>query len=87
MKSYSTPLNSNFRAIERSRAQSALVQTWKQRWQSFLDAIAGYAEPHVWQESNQRGEMLWRAYDPVSDRHFAGSEDDMRRWIEERYYA
>lgn len=87
MKSYPTPLKPNFQLIERSYTQSALTDNWKQRWQRFLDAIAGYSEPYVWHESNQHGEVLWQAYDPVSDRSFAGSEEEMRRWIEQRYYA
>ncbi|MBD2459576.1 hypothetical protein H6G89_00840 [Oscillatoria sp. FACHB-1407] len=87
MKSYSAPFQPNFGVNHRSPAKSALTNTWKHRWQNFLNAIAGYAEPHIWQESNQHGETLWRAYDPISDRYFTGSENDMRQWIEQRYYA
>jgi hypothetical protein len=87
MKSYSAPFYFNLKFNHRSHTKSASTQTWKNRWQNFLSAIAGYSEPHIWQESNERGEMYWRAYDPANDCYFTGSEDDMRQWIEERYYA
>ncbi|MDX2215622.1 MAG: hypothetical protein SFY66_20335 [Oculatellaceae cyanobacterium bins.114] len=87
MKSYSASFHSTIKPSNRSYPKSASTHHWSHRWQRFLDAIAGYSEPHIWQESNQRGEVFWRAYDPVNDRYFSGTENDMRLWIEQRYYA
>lgn len=58
-----------------------------QFWHRLIDAIFGTGELHVWHESDRSGNLLWHAYDPVSGKQFAGSEDEIRQWIEQRYYA
>jgi hypothetical protein len=46
------------------------------------------SELQVWQKRDRHGYTCWYAYDPMTATHTCfGSEDDMRVWIEQRYYA
>ena len=75
-----------FRRKLSDSAQPGLV-FWTQTKQAVASWLTYESELQVWQETNPNGEDVWHAYDPVSDRTFcADSENEMRQWIEERYY-
>ncbi len=76
-----------FRRKFSDSAQSGLVRFWKQTKQAVARWLTYESELQVWQELDPNGEDRWHAYDPVSDRTFyTDSENEMRQWIEERYY-
>jgi hypothetical protein len=58
-----------------------------QLWHRCTEAIAVDTEPHVW-KTRDHGHIFWHAYDPntgsLSD---FTSENEVRVWLEERYYA
>jgi hypothetical protein len=57
-------------------------------WQRFVEAFSGKTELQVWQRTRADGQLYWQAYDPVSGEFvIRGSEDEMRDWIETRYYT
>ncbi|MDM9382533.1 hypothetical protein QUB80_17675 [Chlorogloeopsis sp. ULAP01] len=58
-------------------------------WQAIANWIASGSELQVWQESDRYGHpFCWHAYDPVTGSHACfGSEEEIRMWIEQRYYA
>jgi len=56
-------------------------------WHRFAETIAVDTEPHVW-KTMSHGHARWHTYDPNtgSATDFA-SEDEVRIWLEERYYS
>ncbi|NJO42316.1 MAG: hypothetical protein HC865_17235 [Cyanobacteria bacterium RU_5_0] len=43
-------------------------------------------EPRVWKKHDRYGNVYWRTYDPATDRlAWFDTEEEVRRWIEERY--
>lgn len=58
-------------------------------WQSLVKWIASGSELQVWQESDRHGRTFcWHAYDPETRNHACfGSEEEIRMWIEQRYYT
>jgi hypothetical protein len=59
----------------------------KQLWRRVINLLVSNTELQVWQTTTEDGHLIWQAYDPVShELVIRGSEDDMRAWIETRYY-
>jgi hypothetical protein len=58
-------------------------------WQSLMNWIESSSELQVWQESDRHGcTCCWHAYDPMTGNHACfGSEEEIRIWIEQRYYT
>ncbi|MBE9180655.1 hypothetical protein IQ268_19015 [Oculatella sp. LEGE 06141] len=72
----------------REASPSQRPNRWMPLWHRFIAGMSGTAEPHVWQETDRYGQLLWRAYDPRNGRSFTSdNESEMRSWIEQRYYA
>ncbi|MEM6447909.1 MAG: hypothetical protein AAFY57_15670 [Cyanobacteria bacterium J06642_2] len=47
----------------------------------------GNPEPRIWKIMRADGTTHWRIYDPTSDRrHSFSSENEVRAWLERRYY-
>lgn len=66
---------------------TTLRQLAKTLWHRFLNRVKVDTEPHIW-KTRSHGSACWHAYDPLTgDQADFGSEDDVRIWIEERYYA
>lgn len=43
-------------------------------------------EPRVWKTGDRTGQVLWHAYDPLTNKYAAfDSENEIRVWLEERY--
>lgn len=48
--------------------------------------FTGQTEPRIWQRHRQ-GQSLWYAHDPVTNRtRQFSSEQEVRLWLEKRYY-
>ncbi len=78
----SQPSSSPFRAILQS-----LWSGIKHSWQAIANFWIGSDEVQVWQSRDRSGHVLWHAYDPKTGTSAAiFSEDELRTWIEERYY-
>lgn len=59
----------------------------KQVWLRVINLLVSNTELQVWQAMTDEGHLIWQAYDPVSHELVTrGSEDEMRAWIETRYY-
>jgi hypothetical protein len=80
-------LGSSSRVEPRVKSESRLTLIWNQVWQRLVNGILHPSELQVWQEFDRHGETQWHSYDPINGRSFVGSEAEMRRWIESRYYA
>lgn len=56
-------------------------------WESILSATSKLSEPKVWQKKDRKGNIYWRVYNPTTG--YCGSfnsEEEVRMWLEERYY-
>ncbi|MEN9226505.1 MAG: hypothetical protein Q6L60_12395 [Thermostichus sp. HHBFW_bins_43] len=59
----------------------------KHTWQALTNFWVGSDEVQVWQSRDRAGHVLWHAYDPKTNTSATiCSEDELRCWIEERYY-
>ncbi len=55
-------------------------------WTSWQKRLSMSNEPRIWQTRDRNGNVLWNAYDPVSDRSlYYASEAEVRIWLENRY--
>lgn len=45
------------------------------------------SEPKVWEQKDRQGNIYFRVYDPIRDRHiYFNSEAEVRYWLDKRYY-
>ncbi|TVQ09423.1 MAG: hypothetical protein EA368_09490 [Leptolyngbya sp. DLM2.Bin27] len=75
-------------ALVNSPAQgsSELAQTLKQLGDRAMRFFTGQTEPRIWQRTRQ-GQLTWYAHDPVTNRtRQFSSEQEVRLWLEKRYY-
>lgn len=57
-------------------------------WRYLVDATNRYSEVRVWQKRDRAGHPGWHGYDPISGDYVCfGTEDEIRSWIEQRYYT
>ncbi|HSM83580.1 MAG TPA: hypothetical protein VLS96_17975 [Nodosilinea sp.] len=68
------------------QASWPLTQTLKQLGDRAMSFFTGQTEPRIWQRT-RNGNPTWFAHDPVTNRtrQFA-SEQDVRLWLDRRYY-
>jgi hypothetical protein len=67
--------------------ESKVVSLLNNLWQHIVTAITKRQEPQIWQSTDRYGNIWWHGYDPVTDSSVSrDSEDEMRVWLEERYY-
>lgn len=61
-----------------------ILAQWGKDWVRFLTRGG---EPKIWQTQTQKGEIIWKVYDPKTRKaeQFM-NEEDVRIWIEKRYY-
>lgn len=56
-------------------------------WQYIVTVLAQGQQPRIWQSCDRFGQIGWHGYDPVTERSVCrDSEDEIRVWLEERYY-
>lgn len=82
--------NRNFTEINKSFSQkytSKCFSFLQTIFQNLVTVITSKNELQVWQKSDRSGNTEWHAYDPATGRSVCvASEQEMRYWIEERYY-
>lgn len=67
-------------------AQSQLLDYLKDWGMALVNALAPSQEPRVKVIDSANG-SIWKVYDPVSHQsHLFATEDELRIWLEERYY-
>lgn len=53
-----------------------------------VDGVVRYPEVRVWQRRDRLGHVGWHGYDPTTGDYVCfGTEDEIRSWIEQRYYS
>lgn len=63
-----------------------LAPSLKQLGDRAMRFFAGQTEPRIWQRTRQ-GQPTWFAHDPITNRtRQFSSEQDVRLWLEKRYY-
>jgi len=63
-----------------------LAQALKQLGDRAMRFFVGQTEPRIWQRTRQ-GQLTWFAHDPVTNRtRQFSSEQEVRLWLEQRYY-
>ncbi|MBD0335378.1 MAG: hypothetical protein ICV62_07815 [Cyanobacteria bacterium Co-bin13] len=55
--------------------------------ETVLDKLAPREQPQIRRYTTRQGEPAWTVYDPVDgSTHRFSSEEDVRIWLEQRYY-
>jgi hypothetical protein len=55
--------------------------------QRLRESFIGSNELRIWQSCDRFGNTWWHVYDPVTGKHSSvASEEELRIWIEKRYY-
>lgn len=53
-------------------------------WSKLIDRKT---EPKVWRKCDREGNIYWLVFNPITSLYiFFGSEQEVRIWLEERYY-
>lgn len=72
--------------VQPARGGSDLAQTLKQLGDRAMRFFTGQTEPRIWQRTRQ-GQPTWFAHDPITNRtRQFSSEQEVRLWLEKRYY-
>jgi len=67
--------------------QQVLLSLLNKIFKSFLAIAIDHNQLQVWQTLDRCGNTWWYACDPVTGRSTCvATEDEMRVWIEQRYY-
>lgn len=67
--------------------KSVLISALKSGLEHLIEFLKLSDEPRIWETTDRYGHTVWRVYDPVSDRAATlESEDEIRAWLERRYY-
>ncbi len=60
---------------------------FKKALQGLLESLIGSNELRIWQSCDRSGTTWWHVYDPITGKHSSvASEEELRIWIEKRYY-
>lgn len=79
-------VNSTFED-RRSRTGKDIYNFAVQITQTLFKSLAGGNEIEIWQSRDRHGNLLWNVHDPRSGRSAQlDSEQEVRIWLEERYY-
>jgi hypothetical protein len=63
-------------------------QWLNQTARAIAHALIGSSDPFIWQKSDRNGNTWWIIDDPLTGTRFhALSEEEVRAWIDQRYYA
>ncbi|WOD37831.1 hypothetical protein [Nodosilinea sp. E11] len=72
--------------VQPVQGATTLAQTLKQLGDKTVRFFTGQTEPRIWQR-NRQGQLTWFAHDPMTNRtRQFSSEQDVRLWLEKRYY-
>lgn len=67
--------------------RSLLLGFYHQFWRKMTQVLSGSSTPCVRQVCGHRGQQYWRVHDPVTNRDgIFASEEEVRIWLEKRYY-
>jgi hypothetical protein len=65
-----------------------LISEFQRFLQHVVKVITTTPELQVWQTHDRKGHISWHAYEPKTGRSACfGSEEEIRVWIEMRYYV
>ncbi|MBF2025890.1 MAG: hypothetical protein IGS48_03870 [Oscillatoriales cyanobacterium C42_A2020_001] len=71
-----------------SSVLSTLFTQLNRFWSFLIDMGSRYPDVRVWQRRDRRGDAVWHGYDPTNGDYVSfGTEDEIRSWIEQRYYT
>lgn len=79
--------NSSQQYLQNQFLKTSINSTLSRMLERLLKSFIGSDELQVWQTKDCYGNNWWHAYDPVTSRHtVVDSEEQLRAWIEQRYY-
>lgn len=73
---------------EPGRSRLVNVQRQLGQWgMALLRYFTGSQQPHITVKSDRAGQSFYEVYDPVDrQHHIFGTEQEVRVWLEQRYY-
>lgn len=85
---HSDPLENSLYSAQ-SESRMFKVWTWIGQASRFLvNQLVRRNEPKIHQTINRQGTASWKVYDPITEQtSYFDSEQNVRQWIENRYYS
>ncbi|HEY9764258.1 MAG TPA: hypothetical protein V6D07_17140 [Trichocoleus sp.] len=68
-------------------SSSSLLTAVKRAGQAFVEFLTSGNDLRIWTRQ-RNGHLIWHVYDPMTEqRQQFSSEEELRSWLENRYYA
>lgn len=70
-----------------SKQNSIKLPSLEQLWNSILDSLTRSQEPRIYQKYGRSGNLYFEVYDPIAHQTSTfNSEQEVRIWLDQRYY-
>jgi hypothetical protein len=67
---------------------TSFLQKLGQLWEAMVENILRQDQPKIYVKQNQFGDTYWKIYDPFSQSSkYFKTEQDVRIWLEKRFYS
>ena len=87
LPSHPQSIQSNLTAPPYISAVKTLRQSLSALGRSLQNLFLSGHEPVIEEKRDRAGTLYWRVYDPITqNRRFFYSEDEIRVWLDQRYY-
>lgn len=88
MNSYTHyPNQSSLKRETSLKGTSNLFAALSKAGQAFVEFLSSGSDLRIWTRQ-RNGHLIWHVYDPMTEqRQQFSSEEDLRSWLENRYYA
>lgn len=67
---------------------SVFSKAWSAFWEAVLKTLTANRDPMIHEKRDRRGNVYYDLYDPVGNQRLTfSSEEEIRYWLEQRYYV
>jgi hypothetical protein len=71
-----------------NKKSTPFLQKLSQLWDAMVETILRQDQPKIYAKQNQFGDTYWKIYDPFSQSSkYFKTEQDVRIWLEKRFYS
>ncbi|MBD3883749.1 hypothetical protein IFO70_18460 [Phormidium tenue FACHB-886] len=82
------PENATSEIVSAKALRPAQPSRLRHFWERLLTLLSGRTEPQIWRKRDRAGNWYFQVFDPATgELSMLGSEQEVRIWIEQRYYA
>ncbi len=87
MKTFYVQLPLSNEKTKNRKIRLVIISAFKKVLQRLIESLIGSNDLRIWQSCDRSGTTWWHVYDPITGKHSSvASEEELRIWIEKRYY-